>query len=709
MNFVDDVATDDDIEEFDSEDGGDTAEHRDDVEEGEEAAAAGEREAAEDYSLARAIRGGGAGGEGGDCARAAVAVARVMIALKKRKLDTPRGDPLDASDFTSRERGRVAGSGGRHAAVDAGDDDGEGDDEDGVPSDDERDMDYDPERPEDEEEDEEEDEDDDVLAHLDYLFGSDDSASDPAESDAESDDGSQDADAGDEAAAAPPRRPEDVHARDDGGVYATPAEGDWLRAARKRASRKVRGRAYHQSRRADPPPRTLTPPDEGTRLVDFAGDLGAVTVAVVHEPVPGSIPGGGGAVLVEEGIPLGDALSRLRVGAPYQKRRPPRGDAGPEEEGGALTVDRWVEALDVVETVGDDLVVVVRDEERLDGRDPRERTAVDVTVSGVVEEEARQPSTAAGGAGGETAEGGEGASGSGAAAARGSGLGPGGDGFGDAFRDLLSLRVVPSTRWTVQILSGAERAVEFSAPALRLGLLARGAETLSRVAVRFFVEANRPPKPPEGAPRYFPHLIHGSIRARRELSRGALTVRKTRETLALATMFTEILGSCLEADGELAARAANNLVLHVAHASSDDLDADGVPTFAYVCQLDGKDDVLRFVLRACGEGRVSSAVDEDRHAHFPALLGLRRLGFAYEPSLGVSALRSPPSATELIELKKPPMDHRQREHLQISVTAMSSFAERRCERAFFFDLAGMTSEERPAVMHARIVGQVRTR
>ena len=111
------------------------------------------------------------------------------------------------------------------------------------------------------------------------------------------------------------------------------------------------------------------------------------------------------------------------------------------------------------------------------------------------------------------------------------------------------------------------------------------------------------------------------------------------------------------------------------------------------------------MLRKCEEGHVP-AIMNDGVKYFQKLVGLHKLGFAYESSLGLSGLISAPTKDELKALKKPPVGHYQRHVLQLSVTALASFAERRCERAFFFDMKGMTSDERPAVMHARLVGQV---
>ena len=136
MNFLDEAAQDDDddIEEFDEGDD-------DGLEEMAEAASPDDGVDAEEsgaLSLAQVIE----RGPGSDCVRAAGAVARVMIVMKKRKLETPEGEPIDTSDFAPRERGKVCGSWGG-AREQQGDD---VDDEEHVASDDEGDVDYDPEQ-----------------------------------------------------------------------------------------------------------------------------------------------------------------------------------------------------------------------------------------------------------------------------------------------------------------------------------------------------------------------------------------------------------------------------------------------------------------------------------------------------------------------------------------------------------------------------------
>ena len=574
-----------------------------------------ESDETENASLACAIR----RGPGSDCVRAASAVTRVMIALKQRKLETPEGMPVNVSDVVQSESGRVRG-------VPAIVDDVNIYDEVNF-SDDEADEDYDPERPE-----EQYDEDIDTL--FDCDFGDfPDSGLVTSDSDEAND-------------------------FEDAAI-----NHDWLQDARKYASGKVRGRAYHQSI-AEPGLTTgvALPDHEYRRLDNFVGDLGASTIIVVFDA-------GNGAprTTLEEGVHLGDALARLRIGSPYEA--PLAVEIVAEE----LIVDRWVRDDN---PDSDNVFIVTRD--ALDGID-RAKGAVtktrDLYVGSVTEEQLVSELS-------ELKE------------------------FPDKFlKDSLSLGFIPSCRWTVLALQGTEKRIEFATPSLRLSLLEPAKVRLCRAAAAFFVDANRPPKAREGDSKYFPRLVHGATKARQELSRGALTVTRVRETLALATIFTEILGLCLSCEADLAARAAQNLVIHVENEVSDDLKKDGLPSYAYICQLDGRDDILNFVLRKCEDGHVSTIMN-DGVKYFQKLVGLHKLGFAYEASLGLSGLISAPTKDELKALKKPPVGHYQRHVLQLSVTAMASFAERRCERAFCFDLKGMTSDERPAVMHARMVGQV---
>ena len=570
----------------------------------------------ENVSLADAIK----KGKGSDCERAASAVTRVMIALKKRRRETPEGEQMNVSDIVQSESGRVRGF------VQAVLDDADIID-DVVLSDDEADEDYDPERLEEESE-------------VDNFF--DDELGDfPDSGEVTSD-------------------------SDEANIFEDAAiDHDWLRNARKYASRKVRGRAYHQNLSEPGQPAGGTFHDQAyVRLDNFAGDLGARTMTVVFDAGNGTP-----RITLEEGVHLGDALARLRVGASYEAPLA----AGNVPVRGALIVDSWVRDED---PDSDIVFIVTRDgldgKNRVQGAFTKSR---DLYVNNVREEGlVSEP--------------------------------PELKGFHDeCMKQLLSLSFVPSCRWTVRVLHGAENLVEYVAPSLRLGLLKPAKDRLFRAATALFVDANRPPKARQGDAKYFPRLVHGAIKVRQELSRGALHITRVRETLALAAIFTDILGSCLSCEPDLAARAAQNIVIHVQHGLSDDLERDGLPSYAYICQLDGRHDILQFVLRKCEEGHVS-AIMESGVTCFRKLVGLDRLGFTHESWLGLSGLASAPTMSDLKELKKPPADHYQRDVLQLSVTALSTFAERRCERAFFFDIKGMTSDERPAVMHARLVGQV---
>ena len=568
-------------------------------------------------SLADSIR----QGQGSDCERAASAVTRVMIALKQRKLETPEGTPMDVSDIIQSESGRVRG------VVQAVVDDADIDDTVDL-SDDDADEDYHPERPEEEYE---------VDTLLDDELGD-----SPDSGDVTSDS-------------------DEANTFEDAGI-----NHDWLRNARKYASRKVRGRAYHQGISEHGLAAGVTLLDhEYVRLDNFAGDLGARTINVVFD-----VGNGTPRIILEERVHLGDALARLRVGASYEAPL-----AAVDAHGkGSLIVDSWVRDDD---PESDNVLIVTRD--ALDGIDRGVQGTFmksrDLYVDSVKEEQLVSES-------------------------------PELKGFHDKpMKDLLSLSFVPRSHWTVRVLHGTEKPVEFAAPSLRLGLFEPSKERLRRAATAFFVDANRPPKARQGDAKYFPRLVHGAIKARQELSRGALTITRVRESLALAAIFTDIIGSSLSCEPDVAARAAHNIVIHVQHALSDDLERDGLPSCAYVCQLDGRDDILRLVLRKCQEGHVS-AIMKNGVTSFQKLVGLRQLGFTYESSLGLNGLASAPTMSELKALKKPPVDHYQRHVLQLSVTALSTFAERRCERAFCFDIKGMTSDERPAVMHARLVGQV---